>query len=104
MNKKPVLDEQSPILANTDSGFQYFEKLLHDIRSDNPQFTLTTPQSPFLAWQTYDLLCMCVYGIRGLVKDFSLCHSGGYFLVLSRITGSAVESLFSQMKYSAGGN
>ena len=49
------------------------------------------------------ICCTCVYGILGLVKDFSLCHSGGYFLVLSRITGSAVESLFSQMKYSAGG-
>ena len=103
MNKKPVFDEQSPILANIDTGFQFFEKWLHDIRSDNPQFTLTTPQSPFLAWQTYNLRRVCVYGIRGLVKDFSLCHSGRYFLVLSRITGSAVESLFSQMKYSAGG-
>lgn len=38
-----------------------------------------------------------------MIADFRQCHSGGYFLVLSRITGSAVESLFSQMKYSAGG-
>ena len=61
MNKKLVFDEQSPILAKIDTGFQYFEKWLHDIRSDNPHFTLTTPQSPFLAWQTYDLLRVCLW-------------------------------------------
>ena len=55
-----------------------------------------------LAWQTWDLLRIYVFGVKGLVGDFLKRHPG-YFLVLSRINGSAVESLFSQIKYSSAG-
>lgn len=101
--KKPVFDELSPVLESIETGFKYFETWLNEIKACNAQFTLTATHSQFLSWQTYDLLRVCVFGIRGLIRDFKLYHRGGYFLVLSRITGSAVESLFSQMKYSAGG-
>jgi hypothetical protein len=39
---------------------------------------------------------------KELVKDF-VSRNKGYCIVLSRINGSAVESLFSQLKYSVAG-
>ena len=101
--KKPVFDELSPVLQNIDTGYQYFQSWLDSIKSHNPYLTLGDKKSPFLSWQTFYLLRICVFGLRGLISDFSNYHDGGYYLVLSRITGSAVESLFSQIKYSAGG-
>lgn len=56
----------------------------------------------FIAWQTWDLLRLCVSGAIGLVEDFTK-RNPGYFVVLLRINGSVVESLFSQLKYAAGG-
>ena len=56
----------------------------------------------FLAWQTWDLLRLCVYGALNLVDDFTR-RNPDYFIVLARINGSVVESLFSQLKYAASG-
>ena len=98
----PVYDNGSPVLNNINIGYMYFVQWLNQIRSKLPDFSLSSRQSPFIASQTWDLLRICVHGIRGLVTDFSRRNSG-YFIVLSRINGSAVESLFSQMKYATSG-
>ena len=45
---------------------------------------------------------MCVYGFRSFCSYF-LSQYPGYFITPVRINGSAVETLFSQYKYSAGG-
>lgn len=53
-------------------------------------------------WQTWDLLSILINRTKSLVADFTTRNTE-YFLVLSRINGSVVESLFSQLKYSVGG-
>ena len=53
----------------------------------------------FVAW---DLLRIDVYGFNAFAKWFFNCYPT-YFISPLRISGSAVESLFSQYKYSAGG-
>ena len=53
----------------------------------------------FLAW---DLLRIDVYGFKAFCEDFLKKHPG-YFISPLRISGSAVESLFSQYKHNAGG-
>ena len=53
----------------------------------------------FLAWQTWDLLQIVVTGAEALVDGF-YCRNPGYFIVLSKVNGNAVESLLSQLKYS----
>jgi len=52
-----------------------------------------------LAW---DLLRIDVYGFKSFCKYFLETYPG-YFISPLRISGSAVESLFSQYKYNAGG-
>ncbi len=43
------------------------------------------------------------YGFKGLCEDF-VTHNPGYFVVPVRISGSAIESVFSCLKYISGGN
>ncbi len=43
------------------------------------------------------------YGFNGLCKDF-LSRNPGYFIVPVRISCSAIESVFSCLKYISGGN
>ena len=42
-------------------------------------------------------------GFRGLCESFLKKHPKGYYVAPLRVTGSAVETLFGQFKYSSGG-
>jgi hypothetical protein len=53
-------------------------------------------------FQTYDLLRICAYGFPAFCESFLQRHPG-YYLVPLKLNGSAVETLFSQFKYIAGG-
>ncbi len=44
-----------------------------------------------------------VYGFRGLAKDFLSSHPG-HHVNPKRVNGSAVETLFSQLKHKTSGN
>ena len=56
----------------------------------------------FLMYTAWDLLRIDIYGFRAFCKYFFDRHPG-YFVSPLRITGSAVESLFSQFKHNSGG-
>ena len=57
----------------------------------------------FLSWQTWDLLRFMFYGFTGFCEQFLQDHPG-YTIYPIRLNGSAVETLFSQLKYASGGN
>lgn len=50
----------------------------------------------------FDLLRVDVYGFKAFCKDFFTRYPG-YFISPLRLSGSAIESIFSQYKYCAGG-
>ena len=52
--------------------------------------------------QTWDLLQIMYKGFTGLCKDILNDHPG-YFISPLRINGSAVETIFSSLKYICGG-
>ena len=56
-----------------------------------------------LFFQTYDLLRICIYGFIEFCDSFLQRHPDGYYIVPLKLNGSAVETLFSQFKYIAGG-
>ena len=53
--------------------------------------------------QTWDLLQIMYKGFTGLCEDILNDHPG-YFISPLRINGSAVETIFSSLKYISGGN
>ena len=60
------------------------------------------PNYTYPHMQTWDLLRVMCNGFTGLCTDF-LTENPEYFIVPVRINGSAVESYFSQLKFSSGG-
>ncbi len=62
-----------------------------------------TTKRMFLAWQTWDLLRLMCYGFTGFTSEFLQKHPG-YTIYPIRLNGSAVETVFSQLKYATGGN
>ena len=65
----------------------------------------TNDQKSFLAWQTWDLMRVTFYGFMEFTRSYLERHlQDGLYIVPVRLNGSAVETLFSQMKYSAGGH
>ena len=50
----------------------------------------------------WDLLRMMYFGFVGVCEDFVTAYPG-YYIVPVRINGSAIESLFSSLKYDASG-
>lgn len=63
---------------------------------------VSTLERRFLAWQTWDLLRICIYGFREFCYDFFRRHPN-YYIVPLKFNGSAVETLFAQIKQAAGG-
>ena len=57
----------------------------------------------FLSWQTWDLLRITWYGYREFCKSFLQRHPG-YYVYPLRLTGSAIETVFSRLKYTTGGH
>ena len=63
----------------------------------------TKSQRKFLSWQTWDLLRIMVYGFLGFCENF-LSEHPGYAIYPVRLNGSAVETIFSQLKNITGSN
>ena len=63
---------------------------------------ISPKEKRFLAWQTFDLLRVCFYGFQAFCSDFLNRHPE-YYVTPLKWNGSAVETLFSQFKYAAGG-
>ena len=76
----------------------------------DPKYPLTSPkQKEFLSWQSNNIVTLTAwdlridyYGFKFFYKSFKSAYPK-HFVSPLRITGSAVETLFSQFKYSAGG-
>ena len=70
--------------------------------SDHDFPPVSSQERRFLAWQTWDLLRVCVYGFKKFCEDFLTRHPS-YYIVPLKWNSSAVETLFSQFKHAAGG-
>ena len=57
----------------------------------------------FLAWQIWDLMRIMWYGFKNFCDDFTARHPGFYVAPL-RLNGSAIETLFSQLKFISHGD
>ncbi|XP_065177045.1 uncharacterized protein LOC135806751 [Sycon ciliatum] len=98
----PVRSPTCTPLQSIKSGYAFFESWLNGLLLD-PAFTASSPkQTSFLSWQTWDLLRIMCFGFVEFCEDYVTRHPG-YYIVPVRVSGSAVETLFSQLKHSAGG-
>lgn len=99
----PISSPQSEGLQHIQQGYAFFVDWYDNLDRDIPDFSPKSPsEKRFLAWQTWDLLRICVYGFQAFCTDFLQRHPG-YYVAPLKWNGSAVETLFSQIKRAAGG-
>ena len=99
---KVTATDSAPLVA-IKHGYRFFEQWLNALLSADPDFKPTaTQQKKFLSWQTWDLLRIVRFGLVSFCEDFLSRHPGHY-IVPVRVSGSAVETLFAQMKHASGG-
>jgi hypothetical protein len=85
-------------------GQNFFESWLSGVLEQHVGYNpIDTKQKLFLAWQTWDLQRILVYGFEELCKDYCQKYGDDFFLCPKRLNGSAIETLFSQFKDIAGG-
>ena len=99
-----VKNLDNPILKNLNDGFHFFMGWCDDSVLNNINFS-SSETKEFLAWQTWDLTRLTVYGFTDFVHLFFQRHpNASHYIVPVQLNGSTVETLFSQLKYSAGGH
>ena len=104
LSHTPIRNRDSHIFNNINDGFHFFMGWCDDSVLNNINMS-SSETKEFLAWKTWDLTRLTVYGFQGFVHSFFQRHPNtGHYIVPVRLNGSAVETLFSQLKYSAGGH
>lgn len=103
LSHERVRSVESAPIASIVKGFDFWTKWLDGLLAHKQGFEAKDPrQKDFLAWQTWDLLRVVRYGFVEFCKDFT-ARNPGYYVVPVRVTGSAIETVFSQLKHAAGG-
>ena len=92
------------VIESLDEGFWFFIGWCDDAILNNVVIE-RNDQKQFLSWQTWDLMRLTYYGFKDFVDSFFTRHATDHhYIIPVRLNGSAVETLFSQLKYSAGGH
>ena len=96
-----ITQNDRSVLHHIDNGYSFFVQWYNNLEPHGlrPSSSL---ERRFIAWQTWDLLRVCVYGFRAFCDDFLQRHPQ-YYIVPLKWNGSAVETLFAQFKRAAGG-
>ena len=91
------------VLESMENGFMFFAGWCDDAILNYVPIE-SNSQKVFLSWQTWDLMRLTFYGFKDFTDSFFRRHpSDEHYIIPVRLNGSAVETLFSQLKYSAGG-
>ena len=98
-----VSNQNQTVLDIIQDGMKFFNLWANDVLETFPNVKLTGPsQKVFLAWQTWELRRITHFGFTHLCADFLNVHLE-FVIYPHGISGSAVETLFSQFKYLTGG-
>ena len=99
-----VRTDKKTALDNILEGYSFFEQWLTGLLSQQEGYNPgDSQQKLFLAWQTWDLLRIMVFGFSKFCDDFFEKYDGKFFIIPKRLNGSAIETLFSQFKHLTGG-
>ena len=81
----------------------FFENWITELLSRPEGYqAIASTQKKFLAWQTWDLQRVMIYGFRDFCQDFFGQYGDNFYITPKRFNGSAIETLFSQYKYITG--
>lgn len=94
-----IFSLDSPPLTSMIDGFRYFCSWYEAL--EEPECSTTFRRRNFLSWQTFDILRLMFFGFIDLCDAVWKLKPGSYVVGL-KVNGSAVETLFSQIKQRSG--
>ena len=81
------------VLQSIINGQNFFESWLTMILQNNPGFKAgSSTQKCFLAWQTWDLQRIMIYGFKQFAEDFFVKYGNSFFISPKHFNGSAIET------------
>lgn len=99
-----IRQSSTEVLDRITEGNVFFESWITGLLQQPGGYRATdSKQKKFLAWQTWDLQRIMVYGLQELSNDFIAKYQDNFYLKPKRLNGSAIETLFSQFKFISGG-
>ena len=98
-----IRQENQHVLDSILQAQKYFEDGLSHILQTDPDFKAGhSTQQTFMAWQTWDLQRIIIFGFKEFAIDFFNKYGDNFFISPKRFNGSAIETLFSQFKHITG--
>lgn len=102
LSHTPCFSADDEACANIRKGFEYFVRWREFLQIET-DFRPTSPiERRFISWQTFVLLRISVNGFLGVVR-YMTTKLPAYYVAPLKLNGSAIESMFSRLKYQAGG-
>ena len=99
-----IRQRNQTVLQSILEGNEFFEGWITTLLLNPLGYDATNSgQKKFLSWQTWDLQRVMIYGFKEFCQDFFNKYGDNFFIAPKRLNGSAIETLFSQWKYIAGG-
>ena len=91
------------VMQIIDEGMAFFFEWRADVQARFPNVRLqNSNQKQFLAWQTWELMRVAYFGLKEFLAEFIVMHPNVH-VKPKKINGSAIETLFSQLKHISGG-
>jgi hypothetical protein len=81
LSNEVVKQQDTTILGNMKKGLHFFETWLTNLLSDNQEYNPNdSKQKLFLAWQTWDLMRITVYGFLGFCEEFFEKYGDSFYV------------------------
>lgn len=103
LSELPIGSPSAPPMRNMEKSMKYVKQWYFEVHKKGAFSKRIDQCRAFWSMDTFDNFRYLYYGIRKLVQTF-LNRFPGYYLVLHRLTGSAVESLFSGLRHYSSGD
>lgn len=99
----PVGSSQAPPVKQMDEAMDFVRSWHQKVHKKNGFSNRHQQSRAFWAAETFDCFRYVYFGLRTLISCF-LQIFPGYYLILHRLTGSPVESVFSALRYYTANN
>lgn len=90
---------ESVVLKRIQHGLLFFSEWYEKLWSTTDFCPSSPREKRFLGWQTFDLLRLSLYGFQTLCDNyFSATNNKNHYIIPFRVNGSAIETVFGQVR------
>lgn len=94
-----IHSSEANVLKRIEHGLHFFTEWYEKLRLTSDFCPSSPREKRFLGWQTFDLLRLSLCGLKTLCNNyFSATNDNDHYIIPFRVNGSAIESVFGQVR------